>query len=100
MPEKSYISMTYEDIQKFFQRNNTAIDAVGRPWTGRKQATFGMLFPPKCPRGLLNVVDRRPIGLINCMKEKSINCIKIKSNCIEAKKQKHKSHCINSIKAN
>jgi hypothetical protein len=48
----------------------------------------------------LPVVDRRPIGLINCMKEKSINCIKIKSNCIEAKKQKHKSHCINSIKAN
>jgi hypothetical protein len=34
------------------------------------------------------------------MKEKSINCIKTKSNYIEAKKQKHKSHCINSIKAN
>jgi hypothetical protein len=59
MPEKSYISMTYEDIQKIFQRNNTAIDAVGRPWTGRKQATFRLLFSPKSPRGLLNVSDTK-----------------------------------------
>jgi hypothetical protein len=47
MPEKSYISMTYEDIQKIFQRINTAIDAVGGPWTGRKQATFSCFSPRK-----------------------------------------------------
>jgi hypothetical protein len=55
MPEKSYISITYEEIQEIFQGINTAIDAVGGPWTGRKQATFRMLFSPKSPRGLLNV---------------------------------------------
>jgi hypothetical protein len=47
--------MTYEDIQKIIQRNNTAIDAVDGPWTGRKRATFRRLFPPKSSRDLLNV---------------------------------------------
>jgi hypothetical protein len=55
MPEKSNISMTYEDNQRISQRINMAIDAVGGPWTGRKQATFRMLFSPKSPHGLLNV---------------------------------------------
>jgi len=51
--------MTYEDNQRISQRINTAIDAVGGLWTGRKQATFGLFFTPKSPRGLLNVMNRK-----------------------------------------